>query len=156
MEIDKEKSTFNRIVFKNIEYPLAIKDLDSISGYYVDVWSKVRKTINNKSYLIKSKKIFYTEEQAKASVALSQLSQLIKTYNGDWVADWSLGNNVNKYCIELFSFDCKEKIFIIEIFNICPKLLSFKSKEIAERFLKNFKELIKEASPLLFGYTFKD
>ena len=32
--------------------------------------------------------VWATKEQAEASIAMAQLSQLMKYYNGDWVADW--------------------------------------------------------------------
>ena len=83
-----------------------------------------------------------TEEQAQASIALAQLSQLIAVYNDGWVPDWKDGDC--KYNIEGY-----EDKFLIENRSSWISFLTFKTKPLAELFLQNFKDLITIAKPLL-------
>ena len=95
-------------------------------------------TKNNPS----NKNVFATKEQAEASIALAQLSQLMKVYNGDWVADWSDENL--KYIIYF------ENNKIISGVNCnVQRFLSFKDAETRDLFLENFSDLILTAKPLL-------
>lgn len=138
--IDMEKSTFEHIVFKEIkkELPKSWEELEDASGYYpnlsVPIFSK-----NTKKY----KSYFKTKEQAQASIALSQLSQLREVYRQGWKPESNAGL---KYSIRKI----EQKLEIINYYEI-RYFLSFQSQEIAEQFLANFKDLIEEASPLLFG-----
>jgi hypothetical protein len=143
-EIDTENSTFEQIVFKELkkELPKSWEELAEIEGYWVTPDSTVvyasQKTIFN--HLI----IFKTKKQAQASIALAQLSQLRDVYRQGWEPDWIDRNK--KFCI------LKElNNFTIDNYEYLPHFLSFQSQEIAEEFLNNFKDLIEEASPLLFG-----
>jgi hypothetical protein len=142
-EIDKEKSTFENIVFKltKKELPKSWEELEEISGYYA---TGAGSAINEYKTITTSnnKNVFATKEQAEASLALAQLSQLLAVYNGVWVPDWS--DNETKYHIR-FLYDGVEvhECFVVQHF------LSFKTKEIATQFLANFKDLILTAKPLL-------
>jgi len=139
-EIDTEKSTFEQIVFKEIkkELPKSWEELEDASGYYPNssapIFSK-----NTKKY----KLYFKTKEQAQASIALAKLSQLREVYRQGWKPESNAGV---KYSIRKI----EQKLEIINYYEI-RYFLSFQSEEIAEEFLNNFKDLIEEASPLLFG-----
>jgi hypothetical protein len=63
-EIDKELSTFEKIVFKE-------------SKGFPKTWEELEKVC-----------CFDTPELRAANEAMKKLSQLKKVYNGDWVADW--------------------------------------------------------------------
>ena len=89
--------------------------------------------------------IFKTVEQAKASIAVAQLTQLLAEFNGDWVADWE-NNNVHKHVI-LNS----EEGLIVAYFMDTSSILAFPTAERAELFLKHHEAKIKEAAPILFG-----
>ena len=89
-----------------------------------------------------SRNMFATKEQAEASIAMAQLTQLMKAYNGDWVADWM--DSSPKYTIYMH----KNKPVIRE-WGYSKKFLAFKSNDLAEQFLENFKDLIETAKPLL-------
>ena len=73
-EIDKEKSTFEKIVFKEIknELPKKWEELDMVRGWYTDTAGTPIKTFSSvcSSY---SKNLFATKELAEASIALAQL-----------------------------------------------------------------------------------
>lgn len=143
-EIDKEKSTFEKIVFKEIknELPKSWEELGEIKGYYVSSASYIH-PINKTDQNGDQRNVFDTKEQAEASIALAQLSQLKKVYNGDWTADWS-NIEQSKYCIQ---FDTG---FIrTSELNFSEKFLSFKDTETRDLFLENFRDLIEKAKPLM-------
>ena len=79
---------------------------------------------------------------AKAHLAYMQLHQLRDCYRQGWKPDYSDDNQI-KWCIylDLNMLDVKS------IYSSC--FLSFQSKEIAEKFLNNFKDLIETAGDLI-------
>jgi hypothetical protein len=141
-EIDTENSTFEKIVFKEIkkELPKSWEELEKVDGYFVTVNGFVKPLTN---FSIKYKNVFTTKKQAQASIALAQLSQLREVYRQGWKPESNAGV---KYSIRKI----EQKLEIINYYEI-RYFLSFQSQEIAEQFLNNFKDLIEEASPLLFG-----
>jgi hypothetical protein len=123
------------------ELPKNWEELVKVKGYYSNSDCDVQES-NIRWTRKSSKNIFKTYEQAEASIAMAQLSQLMAVYNDGWVADY---NDINfKYAI----FYYKEKIKISDI-NCGRTFLTFKDKETAELFLHNFKDLILTAKPLL-------
>ncbi len=141
-EIDEALSTFENIVFKPtvVALPKTWEELVEFDGYYVlnsVVNFTERNTIENTN-----KDIFATEEQAEASIALAQLSQLMQVYNNGWVPDWKYSSD--KHIIEYY-----EGEFKIETRCIYSAFLAFEKEETAKLFLENFKDLIIIAKPLL-------
>lgn len=143
-EIDKEKSTFEKIVFKKKEVGFEHFDF---AGAFIDDDSRVipvslfsKSTLSINAY----KNIWISTDHAKASLAMSQLSVLMAspTYNGDWVADWE--NREMKYCI------CFIMNRIISNWTYTESnFLSFKTDDARDRFLENHRGLIIEAKILL-------
>jgi hypothetical protein len=83
-EIDKEKSTFENIVFKlaKKELPKRWEELKKIKGYYTGASGFIGfGTYNTDS---QNENIFVTKEQAEASIALAQLSQLELACENDY------------------------------------------------------------------------
>ena len=142
-EIDQEKSTFEKIVFKEIkkELPKTWEELIRVKGYYVGTSGSVGdyQGATNES----NKNLFITKEQAEASIAFAQLSQLREVYRQGWVPDWNIMKN-NKWCINFH-----EHKAVVSIWGSTHHFLSFQSREIAEEFLENFKDLIEKARPLM-------
>ena len=87
--------------------------------------------------------IFPTKEEAEACLALAQLCQLRDRYNEGWKPHWE-DYNETKYCIEF----CQGRIETIDRVN-CHKILTFKTEDLRDKFLENFKDLIETAKPLL-------
>ena len=143
-EIDKENSTFENIVFKKIEkeLPKSWEDLKILNGYYVNDSSEVDifESYTTDEY---NKNVFPTKEEAEVCVALAQLCQLRDRYNDGWKPDWE-DYNETKYCIEF----CQGRIETVDRVN-CHKILTFKTEELRDKFLENFRDLIKIAKPLL-------
>ena len=88
------------------------------------------------------KKLLPSQELAEAMLALCQLIQLRDCYNGDWKVDWS--KPTNKYTIMISGSSVM----------LCPTVylrhvLAFKTKELGQKFIDNFKSLIETAKPLL-------
>ena len=81
-------------------------------------------------------------EAASAHLALIQLHQLRDCYRQGWIPDWK--NAKIKYCICLYDNKLKA-IQVVER----SHFLTFQSMELAEKFLKNFKDLIKQAGDLI-------
>lgn len=142
-EIDKENSTFENIVFKKEERKLPKKweDLYEVGGWFVDLHSKVV-TSGSMRTADSVKNRFPTKEEAEACLALAQLCQLRDIYNEGWKPDWT--DNNEKFCI----FFNNEKVYS-GLSYYTRHILSFKTFEIREEFLKNFKDLIETAKPLL-------
>jgi hypothetical protein len=142
-EIDKEKSTFEKIVFKKKEQtlPKTWEELEQVSGYYISIRSDVDEIedCETEEY---HRNIFFSEEQAEAAIALAQLTQLREVYRQGWVPDWK-DRNV-KYVI---GFKKDEITFEYYCYN--DMFLSFQTPEIRNEFLENFKDLIMQAKPLL-------
>jgi hypothetical protein len=141
--IDQANSTFEKIVFKEIpkELPKSWEDLKILTGFFVSETCEIEREVDAKTY-ITNKNLFATKEQADASLALAQLSQLREVYRQGWKPEWS--NQQEKWSI------------IFEINEICiyrrwtyNMFLTFQSKEIAQEFLDNFGVLILQARPLM-------
>ena len=141
-EIDKDNSTFENIVFKKLnELPKTWEELGYIGGVYVGNFSKIFKACF-RTCLSEEKNIFKTEEQAKASLALAQLSQLRDVYRAGWLPDWD-------------GYECKFCIFFsgntiyVGIIQSSNEFLSFQDEKTAKLFLENFRDLIEQAKPLM-------
>lgn len=117
------------------------EDFGEISGYCLDLDSEIEFVDKTKSRL-DNRNLFPTKEEAEACLALSQLCQWRDKYNNGWKADWS--DNTKKYII---TFDKNE--IATGINYAISQVLSFKTEEIRDKFLKDFEILILQAKPLL-------
>lgn len=144
-EIDREKSSFEKIVFKKVEkeLPKSWEELDIVQGFYVDSLSEIAGTGEDTCAEEYNRNTFPTRKEAEACIALAQLCQLRDRYNGEWKPDWE-DNGEIKHCIEFF----KGKIDK-EYHHIAKRVLCFKTRELRDEFLENFRGLIEIAKPLL-------
>jgi hypothetical protein len=146
-EIDKEKSTFEEIVLKQSkkELPKRWEELKEVKGSWIDEDCTIR---TNKYHVDNdNRNVFVTEAQARASIALAQLSQLIEVYRDEWKPELENGY---RYIIVYHRGEIE---LCYGIGGSC--FLSFQSEEIRDEFYTNFRELIIEAAPLLFGEEIK-
>ena len=96
----------------------------------------------------RDKNLLPSKDAAEAHLALIQLHQLRDCYRQGWVPDYS--NYFNKFCItSYFNFYSYKYNYKIISHTKFPCFLSFQSKEIAEEFLNNFKDLIEQAGDLI-------
>ena len=140
-EIDKEKSTFEEIVFKKVEDPLAKlpKTWEDYCKHTKGYTSYYGYSINGNTYETKFDGFyneFFTKERVKQYVALGKLLQL-RDY---WVGDWKI-NSDNIYVIY--------KNVIMTTVHNSDFPLTFPTREMAKEFKNCFKDLIKEAYPLV-------
>jgi len=122
--------------------PKTWEELGKISGHYIDGdsfgWklSKMKTSNYNKN-------AFRTKEQAEAVIALAQLSQLMFVYNKGWTPNWE-DIIEEQYCIEF-----RRNILYKSESLTTQHFLAFKMAKTRDKFLKNFKDLIWQAKPLL-------
>lgn len=144
-EIDTEKSTFERIVFKKAKptLPKSWEELGEISGLFIEGNSNVLE-VSNRIAVPPNRNIIPTKELAEAMLAMCQLLQLRDRWNNGWVADitdsstkWFIGNI--RGVLEVDSFVWTSRPIV------------FKSQELAEQFLAapKIRELLEIAKPLL-------
>lgn len=152
-EIDwQESAKQKKIVFK----PKAFKPKSweeycnntKHSGYYIGRDSEIAYTENNDFYLNDDfdKNLLPTKKLAQSFLALMQLMSLRQAWIGDWKPDHYM-NMASNWGIE---YEPNPGMFSIE--NHCRTNgggLTFPTKEMAEEFLKCFKDLIEEAKILL-------
>ena len=140
-EIDKENSTFEKIVFKKInKLPKTWEDLNDISGAFISNLSDIH-TIFSIKTSHSAKNTFPTKELAEAVLALAQLLQLRDRYNGDNEGFIFLEDN---FCIHN-----NNNSIHFDILSKANSLLAFRTKELRDEFYNNFKDLIEIAKPLL-------
>lgn len=132
-EIDKEKSSFERIVFKKENTINCWKDLKKIEGVFITKDSCITNYKGSNDAL--NKNVFKNEKYAKSALALAQISQLLPYYDSN--VDWDSFNY--KYCL-----DRKDDKIIIDQWLGKYHLLSFNTKKEAERFLKYNEQLVKD------------
>jgi hypothetical protein len=124
------------------ELPKSFSEIKNKKGWYVDMHEYIIESENLKDEN-GFRHIFATKEQAEASIALAQLSQLMKVYNDGWVADWT-DNAEGKHCVWFFkneiATDCSYSL---------SSFLAFKDAKTRDLFLENFRDLILTAKPLL-------
>ena len=121
-EVDKEKSSFERIVFKKKKVINCWKDLENVH------WSGLTAIAENKN-------VFLNEKYTKSALALAQISQLLPYYDSN--VDWK--NDKFKYCI-----DKKHNKIVIKQWIGTYHVLAFNSEEEVERFLKHNEQLVKD------------
>jgi hypothetical protein len=149
-EIDKEKSTFEKIVFKKKntkprswgEY---VAQHGQTHSYYIDNNSTIR--ICGWANIISSdywKNVLPSKKIAEAFLAMMQLMSLRQAWIGDWEPDWNDEYLLYKYCIisKRSGFEVYSSIKDI-------RALSFPTKEMATDFMNTFKDLLEVAKPLI-------
>ncbi len=126
------------------ELPKSFKELKLLHGYFIDGASQILLHTGNHSHLF-HKNVFPTKELAEASLALSQLLQLRDIYNGDWKVDLNNEGEITRHSI-YNRYNQISKTSYSGGTNAC---LSFKSEDLRDQFVENFKDLITTALPLL-------
>ena len=147
-EIDRENSTFEKIVFKKVENELPKNwcDLKFIKGFFVNGESKIKEINETHDKILAiegNRNVFPNREEAEACLALAQLCQLRDRYNDGWKPDWNITSET-KYVIEV-----SKNTIVKNFYGNRHKILSFKTEELRDKFLENFRDLIETAKPLL-------
>jgi hypothetical protein len=133
-EIDEEKSSFKKIVFKKKVEINCWEDLKRVPGVYIT---------DNSCFvpapaglvLPHNKNVFLNEKYAKSALALAQISQLLPYY--DTNVDWTASNA--KFCIS-----CLNNKIEVRTWERVYHVLAFNTKSEAIRFLKHNEQLVKD------------
>jgi hypothetical protein len=132
-EIDKEKSTFENIVFKKKEAINCWEDLQKIKGVFIDYYSNIQEC--EALQCDENRNTFLNEKYAKSALALAQISQLLPYYDSN--VNWETINY--KHCITK-----EHNKIVIKPWSRIYHFLAFNSLEEAERFLKYNEQLVKD------------
>ena len=140
-EIDKEKSTFEKIVFKKVEGPFSKlpKTWEEYCKLTKGINSNYANATTNMVYKDRytgAYNEFATKERAEQFIALGKLLQL-RDY---WVGDWKI-NSDSVYIIY--------RNLIMATLHTSDFPLAFPTREMAKEFKNCFEDLIKEAHPLV-------
>ena len=121
------------------------KTWDEYCAKHGEVGDKIKASLNT-AYMTINKHIFSDYKQAQAHIAKMKLHLLRDEYRNGWKPNWSV--NSDKYGIKWNMFEENHELIVSWcIFNAI--FLSFPTEEIANEFLTNFRELIKEAGDLI-------
>ena len=136
-EIDKQKSTFEKIIFKKIaENPKTWEEYCSLmkgkTVYYTN-----RNTIAMSDFSDAHDK-FATKKRAEQFIALGKLLQL---------RDYWVKRSEFKDAIGVFTLS--DGVIATHEFDIDDYALTFPTQEMADKFITCFRDLIKQASPLV-------
>lgn len=143
-ELDKEKSSFERIVFKKEQ---KIKKWDDLMGtiipeksFYVTDYSDIKGMSVDKCKFVEAhKNVSIDERHAKSVLAFAQISQLIPYFGGEITEEEWNNINIPKYRLG------KVKNEIIEDITFAHySLLSFHTIEQRDEFLKYNEQLVKD------------
>lgn len=112
------------------------------AGYFISKTSEIADAIyvNN---LENDRNVLPTKELAEAFLAMMQLMSLRQAWIKNWEPDWD-DETKYKYCIVFVENSPK-----LDKFWSCNKALSFPTNDMAEEFLKCFKDLIEKAKVLI-------
>lgn len=110
---------------------------------YIDEFSKIVcfKNESDRKYC-KDRNLLPSKEYAEAMLALCQLIQLRDCYNDGWVPDWR--NGKIKYAIASEGNNITKLNYRYE-----NTVLYFKTEELRDTFINNFRDLIEKAKLLL-------
>ena len=136
-EIDKEKSTFEKIIFKKIpENPKTWEEYCSLmegkTVHYPDYYYIILRSFQD------AYNMFATEERAEQFIALGKLLQL---------RDYWVKHSKFKYAVGIFTWS--EGGIVTHNCDINDCALTFPTQEMADKFITCFRDLIKQASPLV-------
>ena len=134
-EIEKEKSTFEKITFKKIsENPKTWKEYCELTKGSPSFYSTLNVVDTNK-YSGEYNE-FSTKKRAEQFVALGQLMQL-RDY-------WVRGYKECKYAL-LVTRNGNILVYAWSWYHTYPHILTFPTKEVAEEFKECFPDLLKKA-----------
>lgn len=153
MEIDRENSTFECIKFKKKKKKpslpetweeFCINTQIKDGECYIDTLGFIRsRECDCKRKFETDKNTLPNKKTAEAMLALCQLIQLRDHYNDGWEPDWKDAWE-SKYCIV-----SDGQILRRDEYHTTSRVLAFKTAELSDQFLENFRDLIEVAKPLL-------
>ena len=144
-----------KVVFKDIMLQLP-KTLEEFceqnevkkTEYYLNAFSRIEETETVKRNKISDKNLLPNRQAAEQHLALMQLHQLRDCYRQGWIPD--LADGSTKYCIErYYNSDTRSIKHKVVSLSRASTFLSFPTNKLAEEFLINFQDLIKQVGDLI-------
>lgn len=149
---DLALSAFTEEELTKVELPKTWEEFCSqfkIHGEYcINTDSSIKEENDDYRDPLYDRSVLPSKKAAEAHLALMQLHQLRDCYRQGWTPDWS-DSNKDKYCIIYNGAYSGTNSYRIDIYIDVRTFLSFQSEEIAQLFLDNFRNLIKEAGDLI-------
>ena len=134
---------YNKIIFEDIKPQLpktweefCKQNMIKKSEYYLNPSSCILELRDDKREIFSDRNVLPTRQAAEAHLALMQLHQLRDCYRG---------NTLSMYWYSIIMRG-ESDLIIVQDNN---RFLSFPTRELAEEFLANFKDLIEEAGDLI-------
>ena len=138
-EIDRQKSTFEKIIFKKIpENPKTWEDYCKLTKGSYSNYANATTNIVYKDRHTGAYNEFTTKERAEQFIALGKLLQL-RDY---WVKRSKFEDAI---CI----YTWNDGLIATDDCDINEYALTFPTQEMADKFITCFRDLIKQASPLV-------
>ena len=118
------------------------------SEYYLDATSCIILIPDGKRCSSSDRNLLPSKEAAEQHLALMQLHQLRDCYRQGWIPD--LADGSTKYCIERY-YDSDTRSIKHKVVSLSrtSTFLSFPTNKLAEEFLTNFHDLIKQVGDLI-------
>ena len=111
--------------------------------YHIDSCSDIIK--NEDDYYrdpLLNRNLLVSKEAANQHLVLMQLHRLRDCYRQDWKPDLTVPESI-------FAIFCTKGKYSVEEFIYSSEFLSFQSRQLAQEFLNNFRELILQAGDLI-------
>lgn len=149
-EVDRENSSFERIVFKKKAIALpksweefCLSNPTKVGESFISADGGIT-NINGtvKRYAHSDKNLLPSHHAAQQHLALMQLHQLRDCYRQGWLPDWSTATE--KWCVMLMNGH-----IVIRSSMALSYFLSFDSEDTAKKFAMNFPDLINQAGDLI-------
>lgn len=116
--------------------------------YYLNAYSSIEETETVKRNKISDKNLLPNRQAAEQHLALMQLHQLRDCYRQGWIPD--LADESTKYCIgRYYDSDTRSIKHKVVSLSRTSTFLSFPTNKLAEDFLTNFHDLIKQVGDLI-------
>lgn len=139
-ELDLENSSKDKIILKEIKYDW--KDFGLVKGYYISADCRIEDATIPEKTNNANKNTYPSKEEAEASLALTQLLQWRNKVIGDWKPDFK--SDEHKYAIM-----CYKGELMIRVTDYLYFTFTFQNHDQAYEFMKNHKELLEQAKPLI-------
>lgn len=149
-EIDRENSTFEKIMFKPVEKSWRSRESEDfahtsncceMNGYFINEFSHIFHTRVSHNKI--NRNVFVTEKQAKSALAMAQISQIMENDSrfGGPITDeeWN-DSRVEKYVIYRYLSNNIGR----DIRYGAYEFLAFHAKKQRDLFLKENEDLVKE------------
>lgn len=136
-EIDKENSTLELIVFKEIIKTLTFKDIKYIDGYYINTHSDICEI--DQANDSTNRNVFLTEKHAKSALAMAQISQLIPHYGGEITDEEWNNQDIPKFVLYRKNNSIKDDTIWTRY-----NFIAFHTEEQRDDFLKYNERLVRD------------